>query len=77
MRIDEVQTDIRKFVYKRMQEDHRFAKWPEGLRREVGDKLAVGANGMCGLIFPPLMAKQVTHAHTQYCNQVPLGSLPA
>jgi len=66
MQLDKVQTDIRKYVYTRMQEDHRFAKWPEGLGREVGDKLAVGAKGMYDPISSPVgtfLAEQVANTH--------------
>ena len=53
MQVDQVQTDIRKHVYTMMQDDYRFVQWPEDLRREVGDKLAVQAKGMYDSSFFP------------------------
>ena len=46
MHIDPVQADIRRYVYKTLQTNRRFSHWPEDLRREVQDQLAVGARGM-------------------------------
>ncbi|KAH8810718.1 hypothetical protein F5884DRAFT_830691 [Xylogone sp. PMI_703] len=46
MQVDKVQADIRKYVYTTLQTDRRFVTWPEFLRREVEDALAVGAKGM-------------------------------
>lgn len=46
MQPNEVQVDTRTRVTKLLRTDRRFSRWPEGLRRDVQDKLAVGAKGM-------------------------------
>ncbi|KAH7146358.1 hypothetical protein EDB81DRAFT_934292 [Dactylonectria macrodidyma] len=46
MQVNMLQADIRKHVRSALSKNHRFSTWPEELRRDVQDTLAVRAKGM-------------------------------
>ncbi|KAL6412681.1 hypothetical protein AUP68_03886 [Ilyonectria robusta] len=46
MQLDKVEGDIRNHVTELLQKELEFSGWPEKLRRDVAERLAVGAEGM-------------------------------
>jgi len=51
--VNQVEADVRKYVFTTLSSDYKFSKWPDLLRREVEDALAVGAKGMSDQILVP------------------------